>query len=77
MLKPFVEAGKPVFHVEYTNSRAEFCATTEALGFQSIRKGPNFGLRPKPVQALLLSDGACLKRARGPAPARSDRRRDP
>ena len=50
MLKPFVEAGKPVFHVEYTNSRAEFCATTEALGFQSIRKGPNFGLRPKPYE---------------------------
>ena len=50
MLKPFVEAGKPVFHVEYTNSRAEFCATTEALGFQSIRKGPNFGLRPLPYK---------------------------
>ena len=50
MLKPFVKAGKPVFHVEYTNSRSEFCATTEALGFQSIRKGPNFGLRPLPYK---------------------------
>ncbi len=49
-LKPFVDAGKPVFHVEYTNSRAEFCATSEALGFKSIRKGPNFGLRPRPFK---------------------------
>ncbi len=49
-LKPFVRAGKPVFHVEYTNSRREFCATTEGLGFNSIRKGPNFGLRPRPYR---------------------------
>jgi hypothetical protein len=50
LLTPFVEAAKPVFHVEYTNSRGEFCATTEALGFNSIRKGANFGLRPLPYK---------------------------
>ena len=50
LLSPFVDAGKPVFHVEYTNSRAEFCETTEGLGFNSIKKGANFGLRPKPYR---------------------------
>ena len=50
LLSPFVDAGKPVFHVEYTNTRREFCETTEDLGFNSIKKGANFGLRPKPYR---------------------------
>ncbi|MCM0678094.1 endo alpha-1,4 polygalactosaminidase [Micromonospora phytophila] len=37
-LLPFVEAGKPVFHVEYTGSTTDFCVTTVGYGFSSIRK---------------------------------------
>ncbi len=36
-VKPFVSAGKPVFHVEYGTSTA-FCTSTKALGFSSILK---------------------------------------
>ena len=38
MLTPFINAGKPVFHVEYQPSTAQFCPTTKRLGFSSIRK---------------------------------------
>lgn len=37
-LLPFVDAGKPVFHVEYTGSTADFCATSVGYGFVSMRK---------------------------------------
>ncbi|MFI6266059.1 endo alpha-1,4 polygalactosaminidase [Micromonospora sp. NPDC051006] len=37
-LLPFTDAGKPVFHVEYTGSTADFCVTTVGYGFASIRK---------------------------------------
>ncbi|SCL30073.1 Glycoside-hydrolase family GH114 [Micromonospora nigra] len=37
-LLPFVDAGKPVFHVEYTGSTADFCVTSVGYGFVSIRK---------------------------------------
>ncbi|MGE3286622.1 MAG: endo alpha-1,4 polygalactosaminidase [Pseudonocardia sp.] len=37
-LRPFVEAGKPVLHVEYDLDLDEFCAATTALGLRSIRK---------------------------------------
>jgi hypothetical protein len=37
-LKPFVSAGKAVFHVEYAESNAAFCPSTKALGFSSMRK---------------------------------------
>ena len=36
-LKPFIAAGKPVFHVEYGSSTS-FCAATKTLGFSSILK---------------------------------------
>ncbi|HEU5332362.1 MAG TPA: endo alpha-1,4 polygalactosaminidase [Actinocrinis sp.] len=39
-LSPFIAAGKPVFHVEYTLQPAEFCPQTTALGFSSMRKNP-------------------------------------
>ncbi|MEV6365540.1 endo alpha-1,4 polygalactosaminidase [Micromonospora musae] len=39
-LLPFVDAGKPVFHVEYTGSTEEFCVVTVGYGFASIRKQP-------------------------------------
>ncbi|KAB1907627.1 endo alpha-1,4 polygalactosaminidase [Micromonospora sp. AMSO1212t] len=37
-LLPFVDAGKPVFHVEYTGDPADFCVTSVGYGFASIRK---------------------------------------
>lgn len=37
-LTPFVDAGKPVLHVEYELTTAQFCAQTTELGFRSIRK---------------------------------------
>lgn len=37
-LLPFVEADKPVFHVEYSGSPTDFCVTTVGYGFSSIRK---------------------------------------
>ncbi|KAB1939246.1 endo alpha-1,4 polygalactosaminidase [Micromonospora sp. ALFpr18c] len=37
-LLPFADAGKPVFHVEYTGSTDDFCVTTIGYGFASIRK---------------------------------------
>ncbi|MGD9527686.1 endo alpha-1,4 polygalactosaminidase [Pseudonocardia sp.] len=37
-LRPFVDAGKPVLHVEYDLDLDEFCAETTAMGFRSIRK---------------------------------------
>jgi hypothetical protein len=38
LLTPFVDAGKPVFHVEYERPPSAFCEATEALGFNSIKK---------------------------------------
>ena len=37
-LKPFVDAGKAVFHVEYEVARSKFCERTTKLGFSSMRK---------------------------------------
>ncbi|WP_233196982.1 endo alpha-1,4 polygalactosaminidase [Verrucosispora sp. ts21] len=37
-LLPFVDAGKPVFHVEYTGGLTDFCVTSVGYGFASIRK---------------------------------------
>ncbi len=37
-LRVFITAGKPVFHVEYDLGTAQFCPTTKALGFSSMRK---------------------------------------
>ncbi|UNO42499.1 endo alpha-1,4 polygalactosaminidase [Streptomyces sp. MST-110588] len=37
-LKPFIKAGKPVFHVEYELPAARFCAQTRKLGFSSMQK---------------------------------------
>ncbi|RIV40696.1 endo alpha-1,4 polygalactosaminidase [Micromonospora radicis] len=37
-LLPFADAGKPVFHVEYSGSTADFCVTSVGYGFASIRK---------------------------------------
>lgn len=37
-LLPFVDAGKPVFHVEYAGDPAASCVTATGYGFASIRK---------------------------------------
>ena len=37
-LTPFIDAGKAVFHVEYSLTTSKFCPTTTALGFSSMRK---------------------------------------
>jgi hypothetical protein len=41
VLKPFIAAGKAVFHVEYTLPLSEFCPQTTALGLSSMRKNTN------------------------------------
>jgi len=38
LLLPFIEAGKPVFQIEYELQTSEFCERAIQLGFQSIRK---------------------------------------
>jgi hypothetical protein len=43
-LTPFVEADKAVFHVEYEVARSQFCPTTAALGFSSMRKRWDLGV---------------------------------
>lgn len=40
-LKPFIAAGKAVFHVEYNLPLSEFCRDTTALGLSSMRKNLN------------------------------------
>jgi hypothetical protein len=37
-LLPFIQAGKPVFQVEYNRSPSRFCAQANALNFNSLRK---------------------------------------
>lgn len=37
-LLPFVDAHKPVFHVEYVGEPATFCVTSVGYGFASMRK---------------------------------------
>ncbi len=50
-LLPFAEAGKPVFHVEYTGSTQDFCVTTVGYGFASIRKGRTLDAWRQPCPA--------------------------
>ena len=38
LLLPFIEAGKPVFNIEYTLSTDSFCSQSKELGINSIRK---------------------------------------
>jgi hypothetical protein len=38
LLLPFIEAGKPVFNVEYTLAPEDFCPQANEMGFNSIRK---------------------------------------
>lgn len=38
LLRPFVDAGKAVLHVEYSHRPDQFCPVTTPLGFSSMRK---------------------------------------
>lgn len=40
-LLPFIRAGKPVFHVEYSLPTSRFCARANALGLMSMKKNPD------------------------------------
>lgn len=48
LLRPFVAAGKPVFHVEYTLPPRRFCPQGDRLGFNSIKKAADYSLRDTP-----------------------------
>jgi hypothetical protein len=37
-MRPFIKAGKPVFHIEYKSPLEKFCPTTKGLGFYSVKK---------------------------------------
>lgn len=43
-LVPFVDAGKPVFHVEYEATTGDFCVTALGYGFSSMRKDRALGV---------------------------------
>ncbi|CAL9656102.1 endo alpha-1,4 polygalactosaminidase [Streptomyces sp. enrichment culture] len=47
-LSPFIEAGKAVFHVEYTQRRSGFCAQSRRLGLSSMLKKPELGVWRSP-----------------------------
>lgn len=47
-LRPFVDAGKAVLHVEYELSRSKFCERALSLGFSSMRKGWDLGVWRRP-----------------------------
>ncbi|MEX0832638.1 MAG: endo alpha-1,4 polygalactosaminidase [Actinomycetota bacterium] len=42
-LEPFVDAGKPVFQVEYDMSTSAFCPKANAMNFNSLKKKLNLG----------------------------------
>ncbi|WP_374211690.1 endo alpha-1,4 polygalactosaminidase [Streptomyces sp. YS415] len=43
-LKPFIAAGKAVFHVEYAEPAAAFCPDSRRLKLSSMRKQPELGV---------------------------------
>lgn len=45
---PFIDAGKPVFNVEYELETGEFCDRAAALGFSSMRKNLSLDAWRKP-----------------------------
>lgn len=52
-LKPFIKAGKPVFHVEYGLSPSSFChrAKAASLNFNSIKKASDYSLKDQPYKS--------------------------
>ena len=50
LLRPFVEAGKAVFHVEYRGNAEKVCRKTNALGFNSMMKRPDLDATRRPCR---------------------------
>ena len=48
LLRPFIDAGKLVFHVEYELPRTAFCYKANARGFSSMRKRYSLGVWRRP-----------------------------
>lgn len=48
LLRPFITAGKAVFHVEYAVPLHRFCPTTTRLGFSSMKKHLDLGAWRRP-----------------------------
>jgi hypothetical protein len=48
LLKPFIDAGKAVFNIEYELPRRKFCARARELRFSSIRKRMRLGTWRRP-----------------------------
>jgi hypothetical protein len=40
-LTPFIDAGKAVFHIEYSGDINTICATTKPLGLSTLKKNLN------------------------------------
>ena len=49
-LLPFIDAGKPVFHVEYELEAREFCESATALGFNSLKKNWDLDASRQPCE---------------------------
>ncbi|WP_202637943.1 endo alpha-1,4 polygalactosaminidase [Bailinhaonella thermotolerans] len=47
-LKPFIAAGKPVFHVEYETAPKSFCGDAVSRRFSSIKKAETYALKDRP-----------------------------
>ena len=77
-LLPFTDAGKPVLHVEYAGSTADFFVTTVGYGFASMRKQRELDAWRDAVR--VLTAWRCSRRApsyaesdkKGPFPARGE-----
>ena len=48
MLRPFLQAGKAVLHVEYDLDPSEFCAKAKAMGLSSMHKPLELGADRRP-----------------------------
>jgi len=60
-LRPFIQAGKAVFHVEYERTTAQFCAQTNGLNFNSLRKNYDLDAFRQPcreVPAMAVTNAA-------------------
>ncbi|NQW24465.1 MAG: endo alpha-1,4 polygalactosaminidase [SAR202 cluster bacterium] len=49
-LLPFIEAGKAVFNVEYSQETSQFCTQAKALGFNSMKKNLNLDAWQEPCR---------------------------
>jgi hypothetical protein len=50
LLRPFIKAGKAVFHVEYRLKTSQFCAEANAMTFNSMRKHLNLDAWREPCR---------------------------